>query len=46
MGDVTNAEAQYSRSYELFPSENSAKDLAAVRKRMTNGGGDFKLMSK
>ena len=34
MGDVTNAEAQYSRAYELFPNEESQKDLAAVRKRM------------
>jgi cytochrome c-type biogenesis protein CcmH/NrfG len=46
MDDVTNSEAQYSRAYQLFPSEEYEKDLAAVRKRMTNGGGDFKLMSK
>ena len=46
MDDVTNSEAQYSRAYQLFPSEEYEKDLAAVRKRMTNGGGNFKLMSK
>src|SRR5216684_980698 len=34
MGDVTNSEAEYSRAYELFPNEESEKDLAAVRKRM------------
>ena len=31
MGDVTNAEAQYLRAYELFPNEESEKDLAAFR---------------
>jgi cytochrome c-type biogenesis protein CcmH/NrfG len=45
MGDVTNAEAQYSRAYELFPNEESEKDLAAVRKRVA-AGKDFKLLSK
>ena len=45
MGDVTNAEAQYSRAYELFPNEESEKDLAAVRKRVP-AGRDFKLLSK
>ena len=45
MGDVTNAEAQYSRAYELFPNEESEKDLAAVRKRVA-AGRDFKLLSK
>jgi tetratricopeptide (TPR) repeat protein len=45
MGDVTNAEAQYSRAYELFPNEKSDKDLAAVRKR-ESAGGDFKLLTK
>ena len=45
MDDVTNAEAQYSQAYRLFPNEESEKDLAAVRKRMA-GGEDFKLMSK
>jgi cytochrome c-type biogenesis protein CcmH/NrfG len=45
MGDVTNSEAQYSRAYQLFPSEDGAKDLAGVRKRLAVGG-DFKLLSK
>ena len=45
MGDLTNAEAQYSRADELFPNEESEKDLAAVRKRKA-GGGDFKLLTK
>ena len=34
MGDVTNAEVQYSRAYQLFPNEESQKDLAAIQKRM------------
>ena len=45
LDDLTNAEAQYSRAYQLFPSEDGAKDLAAVRKRLA-AGGDFKLLSK
>jgi hypothetical protein len=45
MGDATNSEAEYSQSYELFPSEESAKDLAAVRKRLA-AGASFKLLSK
>jgi cytochrome c-type biogenesis protein CcmH/NrfG len=45
VGDVTNAEAQYSRAYQLFPNEESQKDLAAVRKRLA-AGADFKLLSK
>ena len=45
MGDVTNSETQYSRAYQLFPSEDGAKDLAAVRKRLA-AGADFKLLSK
>ncbi|MES1180727.1 MAG: hypothetical protein ABUL66_02570 [Verrucomicrobiota bacterium] len=45
MGDVTNSEAQYARAYQLFPSEDGAKDLAAVRKRLA-AGADFKLLSK
>jgi len=32
-GDVTNAESQYSQAYQLFPNEQTEKDLAAVRKR-------------
>ena len=34
MGDVTNAESHYLRAYELFPSEEAEKDLAATRKRL------------
>lgn len=45
MGDVTNAEAQYSRAYELFPNEQGEKDLAAVRKRKATSG-DLNLLSK
>ena len=45
MGDITNAEAQYSRAYELFPNEESDKDLAAVRKRKA-AGGEFKLLTR
>ena len=45
VGDITNAEAQYSRAYELFPNEESDKDLAAVRKRKA-AGGEFKLLTK
>jgi cytochrome c-type biogenesis protein CcmH/NrfG len=45
MGDVTNSEAEYLRAYQLFPSEDAAKDLAAVRKRLA-AGADFKLLSK
>ena len=44
-GDITNAEAQYSRAYELFPNEQTEKDLAAVRKRKA-AVGDFKLLIK
>jgi cytochrome c-type biogenesis protein CcmH/NrfG len=46
MDDVTNAEREYSRAYQLFPSEEDQKELAAVQKRMTSGAGEFKLMSK
>ena len=45
MGDVTNAEAQYLRAHELFPNEESEKNLVAVRKRI-EAGGTFKLLSK
>jgi cytochrome c-type biogenesis protein CcmH/NrfG len=45
MDDVTNAEAQYLRAYELFPDEDGQKDLDAVRKRLA-AGADFKLLSK
>src|SRR5271170_5104739 len=43
MDDLTNAEAQYSRAYELFPDEDGQKDLDAVRKRLA-AGTDFKLL--
>ena len=45
MNDVTNAEVHYSRAYELFPNEESEKNLAAVRKRLATVH-DYKLMSK
>ena len=45
MGDVTNSEAEYSRAYQLFSSEDNEKSLSAVRKRLA-AGGDFKLLSK
>ncbi len=45
IGDVTNSEAEYSRAYQLFPSEDNEKDLAAVRKRMSSEAA-FKLLSK
>jgi cytochrome c-type biogenesis protein CcmH/NrfG len=45
MGDVTNSEVEYSRAYQLFPSEDNEKSLSAVRKRLA-AGGDFKLLSK
>jgi cytochrome c-type biogenesis protein CcmH/NrfG len=45
MGDITNAETQYARAYDLFPSEENEKNLAAVRKRLATGGS-FSLLSK
>ncbi len=45
MGDVTNAETQYSQACQILPSEGNEKDLAAVRKRLASNG-DFKLLSK
>ena len=45
VGDLTNAEAHYLKSYELFPNEQAEKDLAAVRKRMIGGKG-MPLLSK
>ena len=45
MGDLTNSETQFSRSYALFPSEENEKYLAAVRKRMSSEAG-FKMLSK
>ncbi len=35
MGDLTNAEAQYSRAYELWPNETNEKNLNAIRKRIS-----------
>lgn len=45
MGDLTNSEAHYKRAYELFPTEESEKDLAAVRKRMAEQQ-PIKLLSR
>jgi Flp pilus assembly protein TadD len=33
MGDLAHAREEYSRSYELWPSEDTQKHLEAVRKR-------------
>jgi len=33
MGDLAHAEEEYSRSYQLWPSEDTQKHLEAVRKR-------------
>jgi len=35
LGDLTQAEAEYSRAYALCPSEESRGPLAAIRKRRT-----------
>ena len=35
LGDLTQAEAEYSRAYALSPSEESRKPLAAIQKRRT-----------
>jgi cytochrome c-type biogenesis protein CcmH/NrfG len=45
MNDVTNAQAHYSRAYELFPNEENEKNLAAIRKRLATAH-DFNLLSK
>ncbi len=34
LGDVTNAERQFLRAYELWPDEENEKSLAAIRKRL------------
>jgi cytochrome c-type biogenesis protein CcmH/NrfG len=39
MGDITNAETQYVRAYELFPDEANEKNLTAIRKRLTRERG-------
>jgi cytochrome c-type biogenesis protein CcmH/NrfG len=36
MNDVTNAEAQYSLAYDLFPTDVGFKELVAARKRLTS----------
>jgi cytochrome c-type biogenesis protein CcmH/NrfG len=33
MGETKQAESQYGRAYELFPSEDNEKNLQAIRKR-------------
>ena len=45
MGDVTNAQTHYLRAYELFPNDESEKDLAAVRKRLAEPQ-PMKLLSR
>jgi len=45
MGDLTNSEAEFSRAYQLYPSEENEKYLAAVRKRMASEVG-FRMLSK
>lgn len=44
VGDAASSEAQYERACQLFPSEEDAKLLAAVRTRLSSGAG-FKLPS-
>ena len=39
MGDLTNAEAQFTRAYELYPTEDQEKPLTAVRKRLARERG-------
>jgi tetratricopeptide (TPR) repeat protein len=39
MGDLTNAEAQYLRAYELFPDDENQKPLTAIRKRIAKERG-------
>ena len=34
MGDLTNAEAQYVRAFDLYPIEANGKALAAIRQRL------------
>ena len=45
MGNVKEAEAHYSKAYQLFPTEQNEKELAAVRKRLTNST-PIKLLSQ
>jgi cytochrome c-type biogenesis protein CcmH/NrfG len=37
MDDLTNAEVQYTRAYELFPDEDSLKALNVIKKRLAAG---------
>jgi cytochrome c-type biogenesis protein CcmH/NrfG len=37
MGDLTNAEVQYTRAYELFPDEGSLQALNVIKNRMAAG---------
>ena len=39
MGDVTNAETQYLRAYDLFPNEANSRNLTAIRKRIAGDSG-------
>ena len=41
INNLPSALNEYSRAYQLFPSEDAQKDLDAVRKRMSSGT-DFK----
>ncbi|HEX4119449.1 MAG TPA: hypothetical protein VH619_02380 [Verrucomicrobiae bacterium] len=43
MDDLTNAEAQYTKAYELFPSKEHKEYLEAVQTRIATGG---KVMAK
>jgi len=42
MGDLAHAEAEYSHSYDLWPSEDMKKKLEAVRKREESGNSKTK----
>ena len=39
MGDITNAEISYLRAWELWPDEENAKNLTAVRRRIAREQG-------
>lgn len=39
MGDLANAEVQFARAVELFPSEDNEKVLATIRKRLARERG-------
>jgi tetratricopeptide (TPR) repeat protein len=42
MGDLAHAEAEYSRAYELWPTEDMQKKLEAVKKRRVSEAIKFK----